>query len=279
MGMPEDEQGVLYEGVPVWLRAPLRDWLTSVLEVASTNSYMRAQSRRTEWVQEYDSRTRRRSPLAPSFAMHGSLEVAAILEGSDDYIKFLDFLIWYMFETEWEGPEERLDEILTSGGSAWKVGTRDGVPGLERRVDVTVQTAADSAMAVPGHAGSLLSEAWHAAFGVTPDFEKAYAKSVKAVEAAAIPVVMPNHGSATLGTVLGQMRADGDWKLPLTREDTTEDSAAMLVRMGQTLWTGQQDRHAGQPGYQPSTREDAELAVFLAVTLVQFFTSGAVARR
>ena len=75
------------------------------------------------------------------------------------------------------------------------------------------------------------------------------------------------------------MRADGDWRLDLSREDTTEDSAAMIVRMAQTLWTGQQDRHAGQAGYTPSTQADAEAALFLAVPLVQFFASGAVARR
>jgi hypothetical protein len=49
--------------------------------------------------------------------------------------------------------------------------------------------------------------------------------------------------------------------------------------MMQALWTGQNDRHAGQSGYTPSTQAEAEAAVMLAVPLVQWFSSGAIARR
>ena len=134
-------------------------------------------------------------------------------------------------------------------------------------------------MATPGHAGELLSQAWHAAFGRSPDYEKAYSKAVKAVEAAVIPVVQRNHTGATLGTVLGQLKTDGDWSLAMTRDHKDYPPSNVLVGMAQMLWTGQNDRHAGQPGYTPSTQAEAEAAVLLAVPLVQLFSSGAVARR
>ncbi len=125
----------------------------------------------------------------------------------------------------------------------------------------------------------MLAEAWQAAFGVNPDFEKAYAKSIKAVEAAAIPVVSPTNASATLGTVVGQMRQQGDWNLDMSREHATHTRSHVVLGMVQMLWTGQNDRHAGQAGYQPSTQAEAEAAVMLAVPLVQWFSSGAIQRR
>lgn len=198
----------------------------------------------------------------------------------DEILSFLDWAVFDNAEGDGDSSDnDVLEEILIAGGSLWKVGQRDGVAGLERRVPKGVQQAAEQVMSTPGHAGTLLSEAWHAAFGLNPDFGKAYAQSVKAVEAAAIPVVSPNDAGATLGKVIGTIRADGNWSLDLTREHLTSTSAAVILGMAQALWTGQSDRHAGPSDYGPSTRADAEAAVFLAVPLVQFFSSGAVARR
>lgn len=52
---------------------------------------------------------------------------------------------------------EILEEILLSHGSAWKVGTREGHPGLERRVPLGVQEAAEHVMANSSHAGDTSS--------------------------------------------------------------------------------------------------------------------------
>lgn len=129
----------------------------------------------------------------------------------------LDIIDWVVYDNSTSGSRRRfnddLEEVLVAGGSLWTVGDRDGLVGLERRVPEGVQAAAVAAMATPGNAGSLLSEAWHAAFGINPDYEKAYSKAVKAVEAAAVPVVSPSHATATLGTVITQLRNQGDWKL------------------------------------------------------------------
>ncbi len=130
---------------------------------------------------------------------------------------------------------DALEGILVRCGSEWKVGSRDGHFGLEERVPLGVQEAADAIIATPGHAGGPLSEAWHAAFGVNPDYEKAYAKSVKAVEAAAVPVVSPTNATATLGTVISQLRSQGDWKLVMTREHADHATQQVAVQRADTM--------------------------------------------
>jgi hypothetical protein len=49
--------------------------------------------------------------------------------------------------------------------------------------------------------------------------------------------------------------------------------------MIELLWKGHVARHAGGPNYRPQRQGEAQMAVHLATTLVQWFTSGAVAPR
>jgi hypothetical protein len=69
------------------------------------------------------------------------------------------------------------------------------------------------------------------------------------------------------------MADQGDWKLPLG-----SPNAGAPVAMAQALWQGQESRHGGN-SYRKPTHEEAEAAVLLAVPLVQWFKSGALARR
>jgi hypothetical protein len=169
--------------------------------------------------------------------------------------------------------------LLKANGSAWTVGIRDDKPGLERRVSEGVRAAADSAMSTGGTAGTLLADAWREAFGVHPDPEVAYSKAVKAVEAASVPVVLPTDSGATLGKVISKMRVDTNWTLPLEREHPQNLTKDVILSFAQALWSGQNDRHAGQADYKPSTQEAAETAVLLAVPLVQWFSDGTIAQR
>lgn len=179
-----------------------------------------------------------------------------------------------------ENPAASLNTILEESGSLWKVGKRSGVSGLVRRVPEGVQSAVDNAVFTGGHAGVRLGQAWEASFGIAPNPSQAYSLAVKAVEDAAIPVVSPNDTTATLGKINSQMRNTGDWSLPMQREDEYATTSATLLSLMKMLWAGQADRHGGH--HDPSlviTQEAAEIAVVTAVALVQWFTSGAVARR
>lgn len=52
-----------------------------------------------------------------------------------------------------------------------------------------------------------------------------------------------------------------------------------VVQMIRMLWEGHTDRHEGVTPALPITNEAAQMAVPLAVTLVQWFASGTVVRR
>ncbi|WP_156371223.1 hypothetical protein [Nocardia arizonensis] len=105
-----------------------------------------------------------------------------------------------------------VDDVLRDGRSVWMVSEkRDS---LERRQDPTVtaavRQAGESAVAADRNAaGAHLQVAWDAAHRFRPDPSTAYREAILAVEAAAIPVVVPTQAGAALGHVLGQLRNQG----------------------------------------------------------------------
>lgn len=274
MNAEPDFHDALFEGVPAHMEAPLQMWAARAFGKG-----------RELWrfMLAYDTATRNTEPIYPS---HDE-ELLALYTylGYEDFFRFLDFVVYMMISDDASYGKSLFDHesavdlerVLLSNGSAWKVGLRDGLPGLERRVPAGVQEAADMAMAGSGSAGRLLSEAWHSAFGVSPDPEEAYEKAIKAVEAAAIPVVERANSRATLGTVIRVMRDQADWGLELA-DKAGASFGGPLRDMCQMLWEGQPSRH-GANGYRKPTQAEAETAVLLAVPLVHWFYSGAVARR
>lgn len=68
-----------------------------------------------------------------------------------------------------------------------------------------------------------------------------------------------------------------DWQLAMHSSGAPADIGP-LVAMLRLLWQGQTDRHGGSTPTIPVTAEAAEAAVHLAVTLVQWFQSGAIRR-
>lgn len=259
---------------------PLLIWVRKLTTATYQNdSWEQRQQPNVELLQEYETARRTRASLISQFRRDGAGALWVGL-GVEGFLDFVDFLVYKLGERGYSGQDDlaALEKILADAGSEWRVGQREGHASLERRVPSGVSDAVEAVVLTPGHAGGLLGEAWNAAFGRNPDYEKAYSKAIKAVEAAAIPVVSPSNGAATLGTVIAQMRQQGDWKLAVTREHGTHSTQQVVLGMMQALWTGQNDRHAGQAGYTPSTRAEAEAAVMLAVPLVQLFTSEAIAR-
>ncbi|GAB2454330.1 hypothetical protein [Streptomyces incanus] len=190
----------------------------------------------------------------------------------------------------WEQPEDgeyaelggdyegHLARILDAAGSAYRV--NDAGDGLEERIVPGVREAVsqtiDEASTAPdaGSAADHLSLSWQAAYGLHPDPVRAYSEAIKAVESAAHVVVEPNNSKATLGTMLRVIR-DASHKFTTTLGG---GSTAPVEAMMRALWEGQTSRHGGQSGTVPETLEAARAGVHAAATLVQWFTSGAVAR-
>lgn len=256
----------LHEGVPDWIEESIWSWVTSQLpyDLGARQQFLMKLSRELRVrINTWGNGT-------------SVTQLRAAFRAPTDQIKLLDALLRH---TEWSGARN-LDAILQEGGSAWKVGARAGCDALVQRVPGAVQRNAERVMHTNTAAAVDLRKAWDEVFGVAPNPSEAYRLAVRAAEHATIPAVVPKQDGATLGHVIGRLKNDGDWSLPLTREHPDAPTASIVLGMCRALWFGQHDRHGGEPSAPGNVnQEEAETAVTLAVTLVQWFTSGAVARR
>ena len=172
--------------------------------------------------------------------------------------------------------------MLDEGASIYRV--NDDNTGLIRRVDATVAVAAAeakhtaSALPTAGSAADQLAAAWDAAYRLRPDPSAAYRDAIRAVESAAHAIIEPNNRSATLGTMLGQLRAEQQRYTLAIPGPHGVGSIGPLIAMLELLWRGQTSRHGAQTATRSENPEEARMAVHLAVTLVQWFTTGAVRR-
>jgi hypothetical protein len=273
-GMSDDEReayAVLRDGVPPQLREPLLEWVTAVLDVG--NGYVRISSiLDMQNVLDVDLGVRAGS----RHAMSGGDFRGLLRDATTDLecLRIVDYLLSGI-----QNPSRKavLQAVLSQGRSRWTVGGREGRPGLVERVPQGVQDSVEGVIDAAGSAGKVLAKAWSEVHGLQPQDSSAYSYAVRAVEIAATGVVMPKKHDATLGTVIGQMKADGDWRLPF-REHPEAQSAEVVLGMLRTLWVGHRDRH-GSADYSDVTHDEARAAVTLAATLVDWFASGAVQRR
>lgn len=262
------EAETLYEKIPAHLRGPLSHWVRTLLiedpEVRGSDKDRLAARviARTRLVLEQSS-------YGPSIELVGFFERDATRE---QMFTIIDALLT-------DGISVRharyLDELLTDGGSAWRL-AEDG-QSLVRRVESTA-TDAMAAVDTP-NASSHLRAAWAAAYGRHPDPTRAYSEAIKAVEAASIPVVLPNDRDATLGKVIGafkQPEQRARWRLAICAPGGGPAEVTVLVDMLRLLWQGQTDRHGGSTPTVTISAPAAEAAVHLAVTLVQWFSAGTV---
>jgi hypothetical protein len=167
-----------------------------------------------------------------------------------------------------------LERLLVLGGSLWRV-ANDG-QSLERRVEQAATDAAAMIAVQETSVGFHLSAAWHNCYGRNPNSSRAYSESIKAVEAAVIPIVSPSNSRATLGTVIRELEVNqAHWQLAIVGPDGS-GSIDPVLAMLKLLWQGQSDRHGGVSPTVPPSQEAAEMAVHLAVTLVQWFQSRAI---
>jgi hypothetical protein len=167
-----------------------------------------------------------------------------------------------------------LEKVLRLGSSNWRV-VGDH---LEARVDDAVREAVDRARqeTASTSASTHLDSAWIACYGRSSNPGLAYSESIKAVEAAAAPIVSPRDLKATLGKMIaGELTPNAAlWRFTIVPHTMDPVISAMA-----TLWDGQTDRHAGNRPTVPITQEAAQAAVLLAATLVHWFATGAISRR
>jgi hypothetical protein len=156
----------------------------------------------------------------------------------------LDVLDWMLHHWEHFGDAHyagqwanRLSETLREGGSVWEVADDLGRYRLSRRavgpvVDVLEQTATEAT-----RAHDHLTAAWSKLTGRSPDPSGAYREAVRAVEAVAKPIVLPDNKRATLGQMIPAMKdKPKKWTTTLGAVD---DVRAQM----EAVWNGQLDRH------------------------------------
>jgi hypothetical protein len=278
------EYDALHDGVPEWLVTPYWMWVQESVTIVGR---YRDGSGRFNMLDEplteamcqtlgIPTPNLRRSETS-SFAGHQQLTLAMkSLSAHSRPLQIADYLLAH----GGHGAADRLDGVLQRGRSLYQIGARAGRPGLTRRVPLGVKENADALFANSGQAGIRLAKAWEALYGVSPDSSKSYGLAIKAVEDAAIPLVSPANSRATLGTLITQMRDQKNWSLPMLREHDDVNSGDAVLNMMRLLWNGQHDRHGGQPSAPGDvTFEEAQVAVSLAVNIVQLFSAGLVQRR
>lgn len=174
-----------------------------------------------------------------------------------------------------------LQKILRQGGSFVQVDF--GARCLVRRVDPTVQEAyAKARESAPEDAAKHLQAAWVHAYGLNPDPDKSYGESVRAVEAALNPMVLPNDNKRTLGKAIGTLKnqsRQGKWELAIGDPANQADNIERLIGMLDLLWTNHDSRHAGTSGSRNQDPKEAEAVLHLAVLLVHWLSSGALTKK
>lgn len=270
----------LYDFVPAWLQPSLWAWVESLLQGYGRSGYLVTDEDKLHMIER-----RLRIEFVWMQGAGNVLDQLKFMMRNDKAGKFgldiVDLLLADMPVTSYRDKHRELDQSLKEAGSAWTVSARGGVPGLVRRVDQTVEAAAAYVMDESGRPGDLLAKAWRHVYGRSPDPSGGYRDAVRAVEAAAQPIVSPNNSRATLGTMIADLKRSPDhWSLSLVTP-IGFDKMDGLVKMLELLWKAQLDRHGTADETIPLnvSPAEAETALHLAVTLVHWFTKRAVTRK
>lgn len=268
-GLEDNDWGQLYEGVPRWIYEDVIEWLRKSF-VGRNGWHEPALGMCLRAIRA--GRDRGES-LAVAFD-------AAVRESEST---LLDALDWRLGHREIVGDHrvrfEQLERLLLEGGSAWTSGPSGSSQSLHRRVESGTEAMAAAAMGPTDNASDYLSAAWSKAFGRDPDPSASYAESVRAVEAAARPVIAPLDDRATLGKMIATLR-DASAKFLVVLKPDNGDAVPHVLSMMQLLWTSQLSRHGSDDSDHPlsATQSEAEAAATIAAALVQLFRSEAISR-
>jgi hypothetical protein len=267
------------EGLPAWIVGPVEDW------VRASFRYKIGPAQKSRW-QIHDEALislqlalRLLKPLIGEGERRLADLQSRIADNENGF--GLDALDWMLHnpgrfnyrKTDQRHWAERLDAILRDGGSAWEVsqGTGDGFQ-LTRRavgpvVEVLEQTA-DEATRAHAH----LEIAWSKLMGRSPDPSGAYREAIRAVEAVAKPVILPNDSLATLGKMIGTVKKEPE------KWSTTLGEIGDVRAQMQAVWKGQLDRHGTDDEEIPLnvSREEADAAFAICLDLVRQFVGGHV---
>lgn len=274
-GQPDERLDEPTEGLPPYLAGPLLGWLRTMFR----DPYGAISRQRLEFLQL-------KFKLDPALNWGHGTETAFhdLLNRINDDEEFgldvIDFVLSHIgvYTSQYDNPAERASEaggLLRLGGSAWEVSQGDdGSYALSRRAVGPVREALES-IGPSTRAHHHLVKAWNHLAGRNPDVSAGYREAVKAVEAAAKPVILPENDKATLGQMIAAIRDKAD------KWTTTIGTPDDLRRQMEIVWKAQLDRHGTDDESKPLsvTADEADAAFSICLNLSRFFAGGHVVLR
>ncbi len=269
-----EERSLVRELLPASLYPPVLAWIRKELRPSGAYAYV-------DMGRVHELQSGLQIDLRPqSRYVDADDMVRTIAQRGDQFVaRVIDFFLSDYEPDNWGNVPSEVESLkwhFDSAASAADIGVQDGVYRLRRRVPEGVEELAEaSRQSAPSLAGQHLGKAWIEAYTLTPNTSLVMAEAIKAVEAAAHPVVTPAAKKVRLGMMTQTIKDQSGWTLAFSnRDDGHPDHKAVLVGMLETLIVAQADRHGGAT---PSVTE-AQGHVQLASTLVQWFSAGVVIR-
>lgn len=270
-----------YEGVPPHMRQSLSDWIRRVFYRQWRSSQGSSHS---SFDYELLQRAERQVRFSSGISGRGTGNLGMVdrlcqLIERDEKL-LLSVIDFILFAGHDRADVKQLEAVLREGGSIYKVADTSRRPRLERRVEPHLEEVSRSEMRRGGAASDLLRTAWSATLGQEPNPSEGYRNAVRAVEAAALPVVLPNDPSATLGKAIGHLAATIDsWRFVLSERRDGQPSVQTVLDLMGALWTSQYDRHVRKGSGLHIGQAEADAALPLAALLVHWFATGAIQRK
>lgn len=251
------------EGVPAHIRVQLLDW--------ARDFFVRAPHRGVEETVLNAAIVALQWPVVAVDPWDRLRTVFGLAEsGDDDFLDLIDLL----FRLATEDQLEKLERLLDSGMSSWRVRLTEP-RGLEPRLTPETSTAVRHAASPSDVAAERIGQAWAKAFGREGAAEEAWRAAVQAIEALLQPIVEPRNAKATLGTMAAALRARPDsWRFAIAARDD-DYSATPFLRVLELV-----GYEPGRHGTDPSraTPEQARVVVLQALAIVEWLRAGALSR-
>jgi hypothetical protein len=258
------------EGLPPYLLGPVAEWM-----VDTYRDHHHGGSHE-EALKRLQLRFKLEPPLSRNTALR---DLISRMEADEEFgLDVLDYMLHHLreFADEYQQPFELANGLaatLVLGGSAWEViaPEDDGPFRLARRAIGPVRESI-SELPASSRAHQHLVAAWNHLSGRNPDPSGAYREALRAVEAAAKPVVLPANDKATLGQMIAAMRDKPEkWETTIGTVDHVRETM-------ETVWTNQLDRHGTDDDSIPLnvSQEEADAAFHWCLTLARLFVGGHV---
>lgn len=271
------------EGLPPYLRDPVFRWVGGAITHEIDDGLYRNRVSDHSLLQALQLAFRLRESLP--FGNDTSAAAALLQRMGTDQRFALDVVDYLLANIEQAKPEyvqawdfaDQLDRILTAGGSVWEVVPRDepaeGFQLARRAVGPVREAISD--LPATSRAHQHLVAAWNRLSGRNPDPSGAYREAVRAVEAAAKPVILPVNERATLGQMIAAIRDKPE------KWETTIGTVAHIRETMETVWTAEIDRHGTDDESVPLnvSHAEADAAFHWCLTLARLFVGGHVRRR